>query len=185
MKYIIIVIIVSLVSCNPTKNESLFQLDEIVSKVINKNDQCNSLLSEHYGVNPDDIRSYNFIDGISSRISRQLQLQLQDGYTKALLIRTFDSGEIVQMHSFSVLMFPNNKALISEHIKDRPLKETSKEIENFSVNELYAYIGQKGRLDVKGRKNILVIEFEKKDSCNCRIYSDFSYEDLKEFQGFD
>ncbi|TSE07893.1 hypothetical protein [Aquimarina algiphila] len=180
MRYIIATIILCILSsCDSSKNKSNFQLEELVSKIITKNAKCNEILTKHFSIDPEDIRSYNFIDGISYRIANELENN--DNLKRVLLIRTYDKGEVVISNSFSVLIFQNGKTLISKHIKGKALNTTSNEVEQFELEKFYSYLNQKGEIDIKGRKNILVIDFDKKDSCKCSVYSDFSLKELKEY----
>lgn len=173
-----ILVIICIIGCKKEQKETLFQIPELVSEVLIKNNECSTILNKHFGVVKTDVNSYNFIDGISNRITNELKSEGQ--YVRAILIRTYSSGEVVNIHTFSILIFPD-KTLLSEHIKNTPLVKMTKTIKEFDSTLFYEHLKKNGELNKKSRRNIMVIDFKDRTESDCQVYGDIAYKELKEF----
>ncbi|WP_025663271.1 hypothetical protein [Aquimarina megaterium] len=179
---IILATILSIVSCGKTKTNYSFHIEELISSIIVKDNECNATLTKNHPIDPNDIRTYNFLDGISYRIANELTLE--KGYERAILIRTYESGETIHINSYSILIFANGDTLISKHIIGKPLTETSRTIKGFKVKKFYEFLNKEGLPNKKDRNYITVIDFNKRESCNCSTYGKVSYRNFEKFTGF-
>ena len=177
---IIISLLFSLNSCKNEYNSKSFEIDRVVNKVIKNNKKCLEIFDKVFYVDSSHIEDNPYVESL---VNRFVEYNKGETYERLILLRLNEEGEAYKSTLIGI-QIKNNEALMTRYdYENEQPKFISKEINSFNLNNfLSSFKGEELKRD--RNYNLLIIDFESNESCNCMFSGSLSRTDIEKIKDF-